>query len=449
MAPLRFIFNIVKVLRFPLHFFGILQLRFSKSRKEYQQNATLCRFLPVILISLVLLVHNFVSRYWERENQLISLLNIEKRPLRSRTEIWSERLTSLYIFLTLIWSLVKKNQLFNLLNEAQMECKKLKCLLDEHFHLKCSWLIFFYGVLLLVFLSVFGANMLYFNWPKLTSEPGTITLTEVFQVSNFLMGLPRTMFVLIIVLHVLYHLINAGWLQSLRNLSGQGNLKIYQFQLRNVFSIQKRVNLLAGNYFKMSYMCYALIVGFRIAECLQLFHYDSNEFVQQHKSQEDLEDEAEWAGQENLISKEDPLMKPVLILLCHLALWILLLAAARTQQVEYFKVLEECWKYKLDKKDCEVKQFLAENSWKGYSLKHLDIFDIMILSGISVCDRQHKSVCFVTTTLGKKNSTYLNLNIVLGHFKLLSNLAISAGIVYFIQQTELRHLHKYLSQESK
>jgi len=53
----------------------------------------------------------------------------------------------------------------------------------------------------------------------------------------------------------------------------------------------------------------------------------------------------------------------------------------------------------------------------------------------------------MTTKFRKRNSTYINVDSIAGHFKLLLNLVISASIVYFVQQTELGHLQEYLKQE--
>ncbi|XP_016996366.2 uncharacterized protein Grl62a [Drosophila takahashii] len=448
MPRLRFIFNIAKELRFPLHFFGLLQLKYCESRKVYQQRANLCRFLPAIFISLILLFHNHVSNSLDEENKLVNSLNIEKRPQRSGIEIWNEKLTNIWIFMTLIWSLMRKDQLWKLINEAQLAYKHLKSLLGKHLMLECSWLFFIYGLILLLLLAVFGVNLLYFCIPKFNSESKTFTFEDLYHVSNYIMGIPRLMFTLIITMHILYHLINAGWLQSLGKLRLQRNLKLFQFQLRTIFSIQKNTNILAGHYFKISYICYTYMIVFRIAEFVQLLRFDTNEFVQRQKSQEDLEDEADWEGQENGTNPRGSLMKSVLILSWHLALWILLLAAAYKQQEEYFELMEKSWSYKTDENGCEMKEFLAESSWNGHSFKQLDILDLMFLSGISICEYQPSSICFVTIKLRKKNLTYINLNIISRPFKFLLNLVTSASIVYFVQQMELRHLQEYLKREA-
>jgi len=378
MPRLRFIFNIVKVLRFPLHFFGLLQLRFSESQKVYQQRSNLCRFLPTVLISLIFFFHMLLSNQCEKESELVNYLNIERRPLRSRNDLWNENLTAIFIFLTLIWSLTRKDQLWKIVDDAQSAYKELRFLMGKHLILECSWLVFIYGILLIILLALFGVNILLFNWPKITVEHRTITLTQIFKVSNYIMGLPRLMFVLIMALHILYHLINAGWLQSLKKLRLQRNLKLYQFQLRNIFSLQRNMNISAGHYFKMSYICYLCVVAFRIVEFLQFLRLDSYELVQKQKSQEDLEDEADWEGQEYVKNLGDALLKALLILSWHLALWMLLLAAAYKQQDEYFSMMEKSWNYKSDENGCEMNEFLVEKSWKGHTFRQLDILDLLV-----------------------------------------------------------------------
>ncbi|XP_017126634.1 uncharacterized protein LOC108145610 [Drosophila elegans] len=448
MARLRFIFNIVKVLRFPLHFFGLLQLRFSESRKLYQQRANLCRFLSAIFISLILIMHKIVSGQWEKQNQLFNALNIEKRPLRSNAELWSEKLTSLFIFLTLIWCLGKKYLLWKVINEVQLAYKHLKSFMGKYLIVECSWLVFIYAILLLLLLTIFGVQIVILNWSKIYTGRRTLTITELYEVSNYIMGIPRIFFVLLMALHILYHLMNAGWLQSLNELNLQRNLKLYQFQIYNIFSIQKTLNILAGHYFRMSYICYLFIMAFRTDEVLHFLRFDSNEFVQQQKTQEDLEEEATWAGQENLTNLKEPLRKSLLLLSWHLVLWILLLAPAYLQQEEYFKLMEKSWIFKSDENGCEIKEFLNKNKWNGHSFKQLDILDIMFLSGISICERQHNSICFMTDIYRKKKSSYHNLNIIAGHFKLLLFILIFFAVVYFLQQTELRQLQEYLKLDS-
>ncbi|EDW29623.1 GL22660 [Drosophila persimilis] len=45
------------------------------------------------------------------------------------------------------------------------------------------------------------------------------------NIANYLMGVPQLIIVLLIALHILYHLLHAGWLQSLQNLRLDRNLK--------------------------------------------------------------------------------------------------------------------------------------------------------------------------------------------------------------------------------
>ncbi|XP_033161606.1 uncharacterized protein LOC117141956 [Drosophila mauritiana] len=450
MARLRFILKIAKVLRFPLHFFGILQLRFSDSQQVYQQRANCCRFLTAVFITLILLLHKLFSYELQKESELVNLLKIEKRPLRSELELWNENLTSICIFLTLVCSLVNKNELWKLINEAQLTYKQLKSLLGKHLVLECSWDVLIHGLLLILLLSVLVVDVIFFNWPKASGEPNTVKFTKLHQISDYMMGIPRLLFVLIMALRILYHLINAGWLQCLAMLRLQRNLKLFQFQLRSIFSNQKGANILAGHYFKVSSMCFLWIMAFRIAELIQFLKYDYDELVQQQKSQEDLEDEAVWEGEENSRQPnlQELLMKPLLILSWHFALWILLLAAAYTQQKEYSNLMAKSWNFKSDENGCEMKEFLDEICWTGHAFKQLDILDLLFLSGITICDRQPVSVCFITYKfkLRRNKSAYIGLNTIAGHFKLLLNLLVTAGVVYFVQQVELRHLQHYLEQ---
>jgi len=119
-------------------------------------------------------------------------------------------------------------------------------------------------------------------------------------------------------------------------------------------------------------------VAFRIAAFLQFLRFDSNKLVQNQKSQEDLEEEADWEGQENGKNLGDPLLKALLILFWHLALWMLLLAAAYKQQDEYFSMMQKSWNYKSDEKGCEMNEFFVEKSWNGHTFKQLDILDLLV-----------------------------------------------------------------------
>ncbi|XP_017022698.1 uncharacterized protein Grl62a [Drosophila kikkawai] len=445
MARFHFIVKIVKVFRFAFSVLGLLQLSFNKSQKLYQHKANCCRFVTAIFIVLILFLYNLLSNAVEKENKLVNDLNIESRPANS--ELRSERFFSIFIFLSLVWSWAKKNQLWNLVNEAQLTYKQIKSLLGKHLNLECSWLVLVYSIFLLLLLGVFGAKSLYYDLPKLVDEQNIITLDGLLQLLNLIMGLPRLIIVLTISLHILYHLMNASWLQSLIELRLHRNLQLYQFQLNILIPSHKKLNILAGYYFRMCYICFLYMLAFRFNHFLQYCVFDSNQVT--HKTQYDLEDEAIWAGQDidNLTNPRDQLIKSLLILSWHLALVMLLLASAYMQQNEYLRLMQESWNFKTDENNSEVKAFLAEKSWKGHTFKRMDILDIMFLSGVSICDHQPVSICFLTDRFRKKNPTYLNLDFIAGHFRLFFNVVISSGIVYFAQQMELRKLQEYLQQE--
>ncbi|XP_020814341.1 uncharacterized protein LOC110188807 [Drosophila serrata] len=447
MARFHFIVKIVKAFRFAFSALGLLQLRFSESRKEYQHKANCCRIFIAIFMVLILLLFNFVSTALEKENELVNALNIEARPVNSKSELRNERVYSIFIFLTLVWSWLKKNVLYNLVNESQLAYKQLRFLLGKYLKIECSWLIFTYSIILLLLLGIFGVKSLLYDWPKVFDAEHNVTIDGLFQLFNFLMGLPRLMIVLIMSLHILYQLMNAAWLQSLTELRLHRNLQLYQLQLNILFPTHKKLNILAGYYFRMAYICFMYMLAFRFNHFQQNFIFDSNKVI--HKSQNDLEDEAIWAGQDidNLSDSSDQMIKSLLLLTWHLALVMLLFASAYIQQKEYLKLMQKSWYYTTDENISEIKSFLAEKSWKGHTFKRMDILDIMFLSGISIHDCQSVSICFLTDRFRKKNPTYLNLNLIAGHFRLLCNVIISSGIVYFAQQMELWKLQEYLQQK--
>ncbi|KAH8255206.1 hypothetical protein KR038_004289 [Drosophila bunnanda] len=447
MARFHFIVKIVKAFRFAFCVLGLLQLRFSESRKEYQHKSNCYRILIAIFMVLILMLFNVASTSLQRENELVNALNIEARPVNSKSELRNERIYSTFIVLTLVWSWVQNNLLFKLVNEAQLAYKQLRSLLGKHLRLECSWLIFTYCIILLLLLGIFGVKSLLYDWPKVFDAQHNITIEGLFQFFNFMMGLPRLSVVLIMSLHILYHLMNAAWLQSLTELRLHRNLQLLQFQLNILFPIQKKLNILAGYYFRISYICFLYMLAFRFNYVQQYFIFDSNKVI--HRTQNDLEDEAIWAGEDidNLTDPGDQLIKPLFILIWHLALVMLLLASASVQQKEYLKLMQKSWNYTTDENSSELKAFLGAKSWKGHTFKRLDILDIMFLSGISTRDCQWFSICFLTDKFRKKNPTYLNLDLIARHFRLLCNVIISSGIVYLAQQMELWSLQEYLQQE--
>ncbi|EDV38731.2 uncharacterized protein Dana_GF24940 [Drosophila ananassae] len=445
MSRIRFILAVVKAFRFPLFILGFLQL--GKSRKA---NRNCCRYASTICITLILCIHKQISVMVEKENELVNTLNIEFRPLRNRLDLVSETTHSIYFFVTMIWSVMNRDQLRKLVDEAQLAYKRLRSLLGEHLAMECSWLAFIYGIVLILLIATFVAKTFYFDFPHLKGDAKTYTLSELFELIDYLVGLARHVFVLIMALHVLYHLICAGWLRSLKDLRLQRNLKWFQFQLHSLLPFQKSVNVVAGSYFKMTYTLFMFIVGLRLADFLQFCSFKAHEVVQQLKTQDDLEDEAAWDGQD--ISKihctQSRARASFLLLSWHLALWMLLIAAANCQQREYLCLIRETWRAEFDGKDMEAKKLVASKSANGLSFKKLDIIDLMFLSGISISERQPFSFCFLTDKLGKRNPAYLDLDSVAGQFKHLLNLALWASIVYFAQQMEIRHLQTHFKQEA-
>lgn len=375
MSRIRFILAVGKAFRFPLFILGFLQL--GKSRKG---KSNCCRYASTVFITIVLCIHKQISVMVEKENELVNTLNIEIRPLRNRLDLVSETTHSIYFFVTMIWSVMNGYQLRKLVDEAQLAYKRLKSLLGEHLALECSWLVFICGIVLILLIVIFVAKTFYFDYPHLKGQPNTYTLNELFVLMDYLVGLARQVFVLIMALHVQYHLICAGWLRSLKELRLQRNLKLFQFQLQSLLPFQKSVNVVAGSYFKMTYTLFMFIVGLRLADFLQFCSFESHEVVQQLKTQDDLDDEAAWDGQDinKISSTQSRVIASFLLLSWHLALWTLLIAAANCQQREYLCLIRETWRAEFDGTDMEAKKLVASKSTNGLSFKKLDIIDLMV-----------------------------------------------------------------------
>ncbi|XP_034656203.1 uncharacterized protein LOC117893630 [Drosophila subobscura] len=451
MSRIHWLWKALQVFRFIFHSFGLLQLRFSRTQRLFTHRYNCFRYIPFIFVVCILILHQLARNRLEIENSMMNTLEIESRPPADRFRLKCEYLRSLMYFMAMIWALVRHKSLWHLINQSQMAYKQLRTLLGRHLILECTWRTLIYGGILLLLLSLMGYNIFCLDFPLIedaTNARKIYSAKEIYNITNYLMGIPRLILVLLIALHILYHLLYAGWLQSLQNLRLDRNLKCFQLLLRMIFPVQKRANLLAGFYFRVSYDCFVFLIAIRIVEFLRLLRFDSNELLQQQKSRDDLEDEAAWNGKsfEDLPTPTERLRESIYLLSWHLALWLLLLAAAQLQQWEYQTLMDNCWQIKFEetKNNFELKKINSEQRKTGMS-SHLDIIDIMFHSQISIFDHQRISICFVSGRL-KKQTSFLTLNTILVHCKLLLNIVICTAIVYFVQQAEITELQSYLGQ---
>ncbi|XP_022232758.2 uncharacterized protein LOC111081116 [Drosophila obscura] len=444
MSRIRWLWKVLRVFRFVFHSLGLLQLRFSRSQRVYTHRYNCYRYIPCIFVVCIFLLHQVARNRLEVENAMMNTLEIESRPPADTFRIRCEYLRSSVYVVAMIASLIRHKSLWHLVNQSQMAYKQMKALLGRHLALECSCRPLIYAGILLFLLLLMGYKMFWLEFPPIEDVQRKIyTAKDIYNISNYLMGIPRLIFMLLIALHIVFHLLNAGWLQSLQNLRLNRNLKCFQLLLRMIFPIQKRVNLLAGFYFRVSYDCFVFLIAIRIVEFSRILHFDSNELLQQQKSRDDLEDEAAWNGKnlEDLPCPKELLKESIYLLSWHLALWLLLLAAAQLQQCEYQSLIEHCWHIKFEEK---IKS--NSNQGKTEMASQFDIIDILFHSQINILDHQRISICFLSGKLRKRTS-FLTLNTILVHFKLLLNVVIFMAIVYLIQQGEIAELQSYLWQK--
>ncbi|KAH8274491.1 hypothetical protein KR018_006849 [Drosophila ironensis] len=445
MGRIHLIAMIVKVLRIPLHIFGFLQLR--KERHVYQQNPNWYRFIPIGIITLLLVVRKCFYKLTYPEIILLSPYYFKD------LESWNDNIQSVSFFVIMIWSLKKKKLLWQLVNEAQIHTIKLRFLLGKPLTFKCSKSVMRYGLILMLLLGSFVVKSLYLDYPYGEMKENLITIShkirlrKIVSFTEYLMGLPRLMFVTVMSTHILYHVLTSGWLQTLGESRLHRNPRLFQFYLSCLICFQSRANLMAGHYFRMSYILLLYTLGYHFSKLLEYCRFEGKDVVQQFKSHDDLEDEAEWSGQDSDDSSKF-LIESLSVLSWYLAMWMLLLAAAQCHQEEYLRLTRQTiWEIKFDGNDRETKKFVDGNSWQGQPFKKLDVIDVMFLSGFSIWDRQPISVYFLTEKFRKKSSSGVDLDSVAGHFRLLLNITIFAGMAYFAQQMELRHLHEYSKQQ--
>ncbi|XP_034133554.1 uncharacterized protein LOC117587157 [Drosophila guanche] len=453
MSRIHWLWKALQVFRFIFHSFGLLQLRFSRTQRLFTHRYNCFRYIPFILVVCILILHQLARNRLEMENTMMNTLEIESRPPADSFRLKCEYLRSLTYFMAMIWALVRHKSLWHLVNQSQMAYKQLRSLLGRHLVLECTWRTLIYGGILLFMLSLMGYKLLWLEFPlienAMNAQRKMYTTKEIYNIANYLMGIPRLILVLLIALHILYYLLNAGWLQSLQNLRLDRNLKCFQLLLRMIFPVQKRVNLLAGFYFRVSYDCFVFLISIRTVEFLRLLRFDSNELLQQQKSRDDLEDEAAWNGIdfEDLPTPTERLRESIYLLSWHLALWLLLLAAAQLQQWEYQSLMDNFWQIKFEKRKTNFEQNKINSEQRKTGMtSYLDIIDIMFHSQIAIFDHQRNSICFLSGRLTKRTS-FLTLNTILVHFKLLLNIVIFTAIVYFVQQAEITELQSYLWQK--
>ncbi|XP_017156869.1 uncharacterized protein LOC108165347 [Drosophila miranda] len=438
MSRIQWLWKALKVFRFLFHSLGLLQLRFSRSRRLYTHRYNCCRYIPCIFVACILLLHQMARQRLEMENALMNSLETDSRPPTDGFSVRCEYLQSLMYLVAMIWSLIRHKSLWQLVNQSQMSYKQLKTLLGMHLILECSWQALVYGGALLLLLFLMGYKTFWLDFPLIEhAQRRILTVNDMHNIANYLMGIPRLIFVLLISLHILYHLLHAGWLQSLQNLRLDRNLKCFQLLLRMLYPLQRKLNLLAGLYFRVTYDCFVCLIAIRIVAFARLLRFDATQVLQQQKSRDDLEDEAAWNGKNlhDLTSPEQLLRESLYLLAWHLALWLLLLAAAHLQQGEYQSLIDNCWQ----------ESRIPSKERKTGMEAHVDILDIMFQSQISVFDHQRISICFLSRRIGKLTCS-LTLNTALGQWKLRLNLVIGLAVVYFVQQTEIKQLQSYLWQ---
>ncbi|XP_046867696.1 uncharacterized protein LOC124460587 [Drosophila willistoni] len=238
-----------------------------------------------------------------------------------------------------LWSLWRNWELWHLINQAQKAYKHLKNLLGRDFRLECSWTLFVNGLLFIIFIILGVFKTIWLGYPTTKSE---LPQYGSYKLCNYILDISYCIFFVILALHLYYHILHACLCESLNGLILKNNQNLIK-GLFQALPYLRRMNYIAGFYFNASYICLLLLICNRCIHFLELLKIDDTELLlENRKSLEDMEQEAEWAGQDwQMVESGNPLTEAAITLAWLLGIWILVLSAAGLQQIAHHKFAEK------------------------------------------------------------------------------------------------------------
>ncbi|XP_034110704.1 uncharacterized protein LOC117572163 [Drosophila albomicans] len=310
------------------------------------------------------------------------------------------------IFVALFfYCLVTRNQLWRIINEAQLCYHQLTSSLKKRFVLRCSKLMKLMAIAQLFLLVLMCLQITWLDWPRL----------DEFYIVDYILGVVRLLFVCVLTLQFFYHLLNAALLQSLnRLLQQQRNLKLLH-RVLNVQPSLKRMQHFAACYFGILFFSFFVFLYLRCGMFIAIFSYDEQRFTV---------DEDNPAAEMSMPPTRDELLRvDALYLAWQMAMMWLLLGAALLQQREQKQLSENIWKMDF--------QSAAEASGlsKG-GLISKDIQSFLLTTRLSIVDFRPSSMNFLSWKLTSTLSR-MPLVAIVSAFKLLLQVMLFSTLVYF------------------
>ncbi|XP_064548136.1 uncharacterized protein Grl62a [Drosophila montana] len=439
MRRFKFLYQLLKFQCFILNCVGFLKIRFDRAHQRYRLDSGCCclfTYLPSFLLVLLNFLHLYLR--WDLETHNASLNELEPgtQPELDVLDFINQICHNVAYVWIIIRCLTCRLQLWYMVDQAQLIFKHLTSLLGERLEPKCSWLLFLLGAQQLFLLLLLTWKLFWLDWPP--------AYDSVYNVISYAMGAVHLLLALLLTLHLFQHLLHAALLQSLNQLLQQLHLPHKLGLLRQLLHVQpllKRMQLLAAYYFRATFCWYFFVLCLKCGIFVSEFSYDENVLLQRQKSQDDIEDEAEWMGMEAPPTRDQQLTSSALQLAWQVAILLPLLCAAKLQQREHEKLFINIWKIEFPSQAATARPRLQRRRTAK------DIISFLLSTRVPFADYRPQSISFMAWK-PNANAAVIQFAGIIRGCKMLLQVVLCTVITDFVQQMELRHLQSCLKESS-
>ncbi|EDW69786.2 uncharacterized protein Grl62a [Drosophila virilis] len=439
MRRFELLYQLLKFQCFVLNCVGFLKIRFDRAQQRYRLDLGCCclfAYFPSFLLVLLNFLHLYLRWDLETLNANLNELEPGTQPELDVLDCISQICQNVAYVWIIIRCLTCRLQLWYMVDQAQSIFKHLTSLLRERFVPKCSWVLFLLGAQQFLLLLLLTWKLFWLDRPP--------AYDNAYNIIRYAMGAVHLLLALLLSLHLFQHLLHAALLQSLNQVLQQlqlpHDLKLLR-QLLHVQPLLKRIQHLAAYYFRATFCWYFFVLCFKCGTFVSEFSYDENVLLQSQKSQDDIEDEAEWMGMEALPTRGQLLTSSALQLSWQVAILLPLLCAVKLQLREHKKLFNNIWKIEFPSKSATSRARLQ----RGCTAK--DTISFLLSTRVPFADYRPQSISFMAWKPNANTAVIQFVGIIRG-CKMLLQVVLCTVISDFVQQMELRHLQSCLKEIS-
>ncbi|XP_017860661.1 PREDICTED: uncharacterized protein LOC108612294 [Drosophila arizonae] len=302
---------------------GLLKIRFDRARQRYRQRrgfwTSFLTHFPCFLLIFINFVQ-FILRFGEKAaDKAVPNARVALKAMGFFSQ-FTQNLAYVWILIVYLhWRV----HLWRMIDQAQLATRHLKRLLRERFVLECSWLLLLLGICQLFLFLLISLKLV---------------LLELLHYGNYVMGAIQLLFMLLLSLQLFRHLLHTGMLQSLNQLLKQlqlpNELKLLR-QVLHVYPLLQRIQHLAAFYFSLVFCWLLLELSLKCGAYVSKLSSEKNLLLQPRVQIEQY--------------KTDRLSMPfaALEMAWPFSMLLLLLCAAKLQQREQTKLINNIWSIKL------------------------------------------------------------------------------------------------------